>query len=802
MPTPEGDRRFCCIGCRQVYIMLSEAAGATDPAAFRRTDLFRRCQEMGIIPRSQEDLAGRTRTRRPPAESDSPGGPRPEGLALHLQIDGMWCPACAWVIEEIIGRRKGVLAAACNFSTDRLRVEYDPVRITPEQIREEIRRLGYGAAAHDEQDRDPGRQAEFVRFSVSAFLTMNVMMLSFALYSGFFTFLPPDAVENLSWPIFFMATAVLAYGGKTIFVRAVRAIPSGAFGMETLVGAGAASAYLYSVYNFAAGSVHLYFDTAAMLITLVLLGKLLERKAKDQVQQDLLTVFSLKPAKVRIVTEADPKGRYLPAESLTAGSLFRIQEGERAAADGRIVDGSGALDESSITGESAAVKKRTGERVVSGSRVLEGSFLVRAEATGADSVLGRMIRIMEAALAEKTPLEAKTDRMLRYLVPLILLLAAATGLGCLLAGKPTETAVIRAVTVMVIACPCALGIAVPLARVAGISLAGRRGILVREFSAFEEAEAVDAVVFDKTGTLTQGRWELLQIRPLAEHDEAALLSAAAGLEAGSEHPIALEIGRQARRRGVAPAEFSRVRAEETGISGRLGADTVRIGNRTFADPAGDGEAVWKNAAQAIDSARSMVYMTVGGRPAGLFVFGDRIREGSLPAARRLSADGYRLSVVSGDGPGATAAVASALGIKEVRGGATPDEKAAWVDAIRREGSRVAMVGDGVNDAPAMARADFGVAVHAGGALGGEAAHVTLMQSDPMQLVTFFHLSRRVNRKIQQNLVFSFLYNTISIPVAMAGLLTPLVAVTAMLCSSLTVIGNTLFLIRSRAKRNR
>ena len=327
LPTPEGGRRFCCIGCRQVFIMLTEAAGAADPAEFRRTDLFRRCQEMGIIPRRQEDLADRA--RRPPADPPPDDRGRPEGLTHHLHIEGMWCPACAWVIEEIVGRQKGVLSAACNFSTDRLRVVYDPVRIGPEQIREEIVRLGYGAAARDEQDGTPGRQAEFVRFAVSAFLTMNVMMLSFALYSGFFTFLSADAVASLSWPIVFMSTAVLAYGGKNIFLRVVRAVPSGAFGMETLVGAGAASAYLYSVYHFAAGSVHLYFDTATMLVTLVLLGKLLERKAKDRVQQDLLTVFSLKPAKVRIALPWRVRWSAKPCRSCPAGFWNTTMPGDR-----------------------------------------------------------------------------------------------------------------------------------------------------------------------------------------------------------------------------------------------------------------------------------------------------------------------------------------------------------------------------------------------------------------------------------------------------------------------------------------
>ena len=778
--------------------MLMEASGAEDPAAFRRTELYRRCLAAGIIPRSEDDLAAR-RSSPPPAMAEG-GQPAvdlsEDGLPLHLEIEGMWCPACAWVIEEILHRQKGIFSAACSFSTDRLRVDYDPVKTSPDRIREEIHRLGYRTETRDEDARHRGRQSDFVRFAFSAFFTMNVMMLSFALYSGFFTSLSAEGVGNLSWPIFFMATVVMVYGGRTIFQRAFRSLVTGLFGMETLVGAGAASAYLYSVYNFAAGSLHLYFDTASMLITLVLLGKLLERKAKDRVQQDLSTVFSLKPTKVRICTERDPGGRYLPAELLTVGNTFRVQEGERVAADGRILEGGGAVDESSITGESTAVNKRVGERIVSGSRVLEGDFRVRAEAVGDESVLGRMIRIMESALAEKTPLEARTDRTLRVLVPLILALAAATGLACLLTGKPAETAVIRAVTVMVIACPCALGIAIPLARVAGISLAARRGILVQEFSAFEEAEAVDAVVFDKTGTLTHGRWSLLEIDALADVPEETLLALAAGLEAGAEHPIAFEIRRQARRRGISAAAVTDVRQEEAGICGRHGSRTLRIGGRQYVDPEGSAAAQWKKAVEAIDSTRSMVYMTVGGRPAGVFIFGDRIRRGSLPAVRRLLQAGYRLSVVSGDGAVTTAAVAASVGIEDARGGASPADKAGWVKTLRQNGHRVAMVGDGINDAPALASADLGVAVHAGGTLGADTAHATLMQSDPLQLVTLLTLSRRVNRKIHQNLVFSFLYNTISIPVAMAGVLTPLVAVTAMLCSSLTVIGNTLFLIRN------
>jgi len=780
--------------------MLMEASGAADPAEFRRTEMYRRCVEMGIIPRDENDLAARDRggasgRQAPPAQSSPAAG----GLSLILQIEGMWCPACAWVIEEMLHRQGGVLKAACNFSTDRVRVDYDPVRTSPGRIQEAVKRIGYDSTLPDDASAKGRQKTEFVRFAVSAFLTMNVMMLSFALYSGFFTELPADEIAKLSWPLFLLATIVLFYGGWNIFQRAVRAVPSGAFGMETLVGAGAASAYLYSVFNAASGSLHLYFDTASMLITLVLLGKLLERRAKDRVQEDLNTVFSLKPAKVRICSDGRPRGRYLPADLLAEGDRFRVEAAEVAAADGRVLEGVATVDESSITGEPTGVQKRSGDRVVSGSRVLEGNLLIRAEAVGSDSVLGQMVRIMEAAVADKTPLETRTDRILRVLVPVVLLLAAATAAGCLIGGAAAETAVIRAVTVMVISCPCALGIAIPLARVAGISLAARRGILVTDFSVFEEAEVVDTVVFDKTGTLTEGRWSLLDVLVLDGWTETGLLALAAGSEAGSDHPVGLEILRQTAARQIDAEPVADHRIHPRGVSAVWRGRSVRIGALDFARPAGGFPALCEKGASTVDSLRSLVYMTVGDRPAGVLIFGDRIREGSRFAVRRLTDKGYSLRIVSGDGVNTTAAVAESLGITQASGAMTPAQKAELIRCLRHEGHRVAMVGDGVNDAPALATADLGVAVHAGGALGAEAAQVTLMQSDPAQMETFLGLAGRVNRKIHQNLAFTFLYNVIAIPVAMSGLLSPLVAVTAMLCSSLSVIGNTLLMIRGAGR---
>lgn len=774
--------------------MLMEAADTTDPSTFRETDLFRQAQHLGIVPRTAADLARLNRA----AETDErPGPPGREGaLHLHLTVRDMWCPACAWVIEETLKKQGGVLDVSCNFSTDRIRVAYRAPGTSPDRIRREIERLGYGVSEPGEAAQARESRSEFIRFGISAFLTLNVMMLSFSLYSGFFSRLPADAVSKISWPIFVMATGVLIYGGQKIFQKAVMGIPSGAFGMETLVGAGALCAYLYSTVNLLAGNIHLYFDTASMLITLVLLGKTIERRAKDRVQEDLDSFFSLKPTKVRVCTESEPAGRYVSADALRPGDLFRVEETETVAADGLVVEGEAMMDESSLTGEARLARRRVGDRIRSGTGLIHGGVKVRAEAVGNDAVLGQMIGIMERALGGKTALEGKTDRVLQWLVPLIMILALTTGLVCLFLGFSLEQAVIRAVTVMVISCPCALGIAIPLARVAGISMAGKRGILVRDFSAFERAESIDAVVFDKTGTLTRGRWETVRIIPIGGLPEAELLALAAGVEADSDHFIAAAIRESARIRGIGPTPLDAVQVFENGVTGRRSGEAIRVGSRDFLGTEYEKYSeTWQGTISDIDSALSMVYMTIGHHPGGVLVFGDSLRPGAASAIRRLRAGGCRTAVVSGDGEKATRAVGDALGVDSATGGLLPSDKASWIVGWQGEGSRVAMVGDGVNDGPALAQSDLGIAVYSGGRLGQAAADITLMRSDPEQVVDFFSMAKRVNRKIDQNLVCSFVYNVVSIPVAMGGVLTPLVAVTAMLFSSLSVIGNTLLLVR-------
>ena len=358
--------------------MLMEAADAPDPARFRETDLFRNCQALGIIPTTEADIPAAAPAPEP-SEADLPNNTdTPDDfLTLQLRIDGMWCPACAWVIEAALKGREGVRDVSCNFSTDRIACAYSPRLTTPDAITGVIGRLGYRAARPGASVAAMERKKDLVRFGVSALLTMNVMMLSFGLYAGFFSQFSRETIRNLSWPLFIMAGIVLFYGGYPIYRRALSGLFAAAVGMETLITLGAFSAFFYSVANLIAGGIHLYFDTASMLITLVLLGKAIEGRAKEEIRQGLEAILSLRPAKARICTEGFPGGRYMAAEGLRKGDVFRVAEGETVPADGVVLTGGGLMDESSLTGEARPVARKVGDRIRSGVRALQGDLMPR-----------------------------------------------------------------------------------------------------------------------------------------------------------------------------------------------------------------------------------------------------------------------------------------------------------------------------------------------------------------------------------------------------------------------------------------
>ena len=801
---------FCCLGCRQVFNILFEAAGAADPAAFKETDLFKICREKGIIPKSETELAVRSQAieEQEMVSVDHPSSEplhvktddaSRQFLSLTLKIENMWCPACAWLIDETLQKLKGISQAQCNFSTDRLRLTYDPTATSPDRIMVALKKMGYQASIPGETREASERRREFIRFAVSAFLTINVMMLSYALYTGFFTELSAENAAKISWPMFFMAAAVLIYGGYDFYKKALAGLRNAAFSMETLIITGALSAFSYSTYSLFTGSIHLYFDTACMLIALVLLGKTLERRAKGKVLEDLENFFALMPSKVRICSDHFPDGRYAAIDQLAEGDLFRVAENEIVPADGTIRSGSGAVEESSLTGEPVPIVKKPGDFIRSGARIQQGSFIIKAEKVGKDATLGQMMQIIENTLLTKMPVEGKTDVILQWFVPFILVTAATTAMACRLMGLSLATSILRAVTVMVISCPCALGIAIPLARVAGISIAGKKGILVRNFNAFETAGRIASIVFDKTGTITHGNWTLQGIIAHAPFDEKRVLELAAGLEQNSDHFIGKEILRQAQKRNIEPAEPSEIQTLENGLTGCFGDEIVRIGSADFLkNMTGKFNERPEADASQKESASSCVYMSIGERPAAVFVFGDRIRSGAAATIEKLRSLGFQLALVSGDSTDTTRAVAKDVGIQDAYGGQMPNDKVAVVKAMQRVNPAVAMIGDGINDAPALVQADLSLAVHSGANLGEEVADVTLMRAEPEQLIDFLIFAGAVNKKIHQNLVFTFAYNVLSIPLAMMGLVTPLVAVSAMLLSSTSVIGNTLMLVRKHS----
>ena len=801
---------FCCLGCRQVFNILIEATDSADPAAFKKTDLFKQCLEKGIIPAFEAELAGRpgsttaedivSSDRLPGDPAQTPSEPMSsQFLALTLKIRNMWCPACAWLIDESLKKAPGISQSRCNFSTDRLHVTYKPVRTSPDRIIAAIKKLGYQAAVPGESREAVERKKEFFRFAVSAFLTANVMMLSFALYSGFFTQLTANTITKLSWPAFIMAGIVLAYGGYEFYKKAWAGITNASFSMETLIIIGALSAYAYSTYNFFTASIHLYYDTASMLITLVLLGKTLERRAKGKVLEDLENFFALMPTKVRICSHHFPDGRYAAVEQLAEGDIFRVTETELIPADGRILTGNGAVEESSLTGEPLPITKKPGDFIRSGARVQQGSFKIKAAKVGNDSTLGQMMQIIEKTLLTKMPIEGKTDVILQWFVPVILVLAAATGIVCRFMGLSLETSILRAVTVMVISCPCALGIAIPLARVAGISIAGKKGVLVRDFNAFEMAQRITAVIFDKTGTVTRGNWTLQEIIAFAPFDEDRAFEMAAGLEKNSDHFIGREIMRQAHRKNIQPAAVDDIRTEENGVIGHIDGNMIKIGSADFLhDTLSDFKLPSGSGHLQREPKYSYVFMSSADQPVAIFVFGDTIRNGTRATVDKLLNRGFQVALVSGDGNETTRAIAKDIGIHDAYGGQMPNDKVAIVKTLQDQNHAVAMVGDGINDAPALIQADLSLAVHSGAHLGEEVADVTLMRAEPEQVIDFLIFAGAVNRKISQNLIFTFAYNVISIPMAIGGLLTPLVAVSAMLLSSISVIGNTLMLVRKHS----
>ena len=783
----EGPHRFCCPGCRQVFLILSDTTGDL-PVDFRQTEIYRACMEAGII---RGNRAGDQEKARSEAEPNMPA------LELSFSATGMWCPACAWLIEEVLKRTPGALQPRVSFFSDTVRLRYLPHIVTPKEIMSHVEKLGYHASASGENvNQDKSKRDLLVRLGVSAILTMNAMMLSCALYFGFLHDLTPIMVAYFSYPLLAMAAPVVFYGGMPILRRAWAGARLGSTSMDTLVAVGMLAAFSYSVIQVIRGSIHLYFDTAAMLVTIVLLGRYIEMHARERVLSSV-ALEEISPQKVRLA--GGLTGQWVGSDTVKPGDLFIVQSNERIPLDGLIARGSGLLDQSVITGEPVPMAKSAGEQVMAGSLLIDGKLEIEATRSARDGSLRQMADLMASALDGKNSGEQLADSVSRLFVPAVIAVTGVTGFTMWFFNLPAHEILLRCLTMLLISCPCALGIAAPLVKVAVIGLGRTKGLLIRNPEALGRIADLDTMVLDKTGTMTEGAFMLRRVI-CKKAGEREVLSRIAAIEAKSPHFLARELMRRTLELGLSVEEASAVHEfEGLGVTGIVGGKTVFAGNRRLLSlcnaklPA----SIEEQAAGHEHSGMTVVFFGWGGSVLGFFVFGDRIRQGAVELVEWLLKRGMKVLLLSGDGHATTKAVAYSLGIKDFLGQAAPREKAEIIRKLQDERHKVGMVGDGVNDAGALAQADVGFAIGTGRDIMKEASDLVIPSERLSVIMDAFVLSRVSIRTVRQNLCFAFLYNAIAIPVAAAGLLNPLMAVMAMFMSSLTVIGNALRITRKR-----
>jgi len=721
-----------------------------------------------------------------------PAGSR---ASLDLDITGMTCASCVARVERALRRVPGVLGAEVNLATNRARVIHEQGSADAAGLAAAVRRAGFDAhpAAAIDAARDPAPQRrELVHLAAAAVLSAP-LLAGMAGHAAGLPWMLPDWVQAG------LATVVQAWLGARFYVAGWKALRAGAANMDLLVALGTSAAWGLSTWNLLTappGAMPaLYYESSAVLITFILLGKWLETRAVGQTATALRALAGLRPDTARL-----RGGATIPTGQVVVGDEVAVRPGERVPVDGVVLEGSGSIDASMLTGESLPVETDPGATVAGGTILSDGALVLRVTAVGAETVLARIVRLVEGAQASKPPIQRQVDRVSAVFVPAVLAMALLTFLGWWAAGAGVAAALLTAVAVLVIACPCALGLATPAAIMAGTGAAARRGILIRDAAALERARAVTLVAFDKTGTLTEGRPDLVAIVPAAGLTETAVLRLATALQANSEHPLAEAI----RRRAVAAPAAENFRAlPGRGVAATVEAVPLLLGSRRLLDEAGIAPGVLDAAAAALEAqGRTVSWLAETApapRPLGLLAFGEAPRAGAREAVATLRRAGIDIVLLTGDSRGAANAIAATLGIDRVVAEVLPEDKAGQVAALRRQGAVVAMVGDGVNDAPALAAADVGLAMGTGTDVAMATAGITLMRGDPALVPQALDIARRTHRTIRQGLFWAFAYNAIGIPLAAAGLLSPVVAGAAMALSSVSVVTNALRLRRWGAK---
>ena len=721
--------------------------------------------------------------------------------AQSYKISGMSCAACSARIEKALRRTKGIKTANVNLATNSMMVEFEEEVITSEQIINAVEKTGYKAFLHADLSQDQKRKIEkreynnlLIRFVVSAVFSLPLLSVMFVHMAGGGHFLNQPIFLYLQ---FIFATIVQFGTGWTFYTGAYKAIKYKSLNMDVLVALGTTAAYALSIYNMVIylingnhGDIDLYFESSSIIITLVFLGKFLEHRAKSRTSDALKQLMSFQAKSARIITNEGIELE-VPVDNIKEGDLLLAKPGEKIAVDGIIEKGTTSLDESMLTGESIPVDKAPSDKVFGGTINLTGAVSYRAQKVGGDTVFSKIIELVEQAQGKKAPIQKIADKVSGVFVPAVLGIALLTFLiSIFMIGF--ESALIHSVSVLVIACPCALGLATPTAIMVGTGSAARRGILYKGGDILERAHNIQIVVFDKTGTITEGKPQVKEIVKIGK-DQSHIMDYIMSVEMQSEHPLAHAIVEKAKSldaKFIQPDNFSSIAGR--GVKAQINGINVLAGNLAFMK---ENNVEVENYTEYVQKGGTAVYMSEDNILTAVFLITDTIKENAKTAIQELNSEGVRTVMLTGDTSHAAKLTAEEVGISDYIAEVLPAQKEEQIKNLKSEGKVVAMVGDGINDAPSLASADIGFAMGTGTDVAIEAGDITLLHGDLKKVADAIHISKRTITKIKQNLFWAFIYNIIGIPLAAFGILNPMIAGAAMALSSVSVVTNSLLLKR-------
>ncbi|WHH61530.1 heavy metal translocating P-type ATPase [Petroclostridium sp. X23] len=742
--------------------------------------------------------------------------------AIAIPIEGMTCAACAKAIERVVGKLEGVESVAVNFATEKANVQYDPQQTRLSEIKQSISKAGYRALeieANSKVDEDKERKGKEIRtlwtkFIVSAVFSIPLLYIAMAPMLPWISLPIPEWLEPMHYPMRYALvelalTIPVVIAGYRFYTVGFKAIIRRNPNMDSLIAMGTSAAIIYSIYSIyrisMGESMHvddLYFETAGVIITLILLGKSLEAVSKGRTSEAIKKLMGLAPKTALIIQ--DGKEIEIPIEEVEAGDIILVRPGQKIPVDGEVIEGNTSIDESMLTGESIPVEKKPGDKVIGASINKNGSIKFKATKVGSDTALAQIIKLVEDAQGSKAPIAQMADIVSGYFVPVVFIIAVVSALAWYFTGQSEVFALTIFIAVLVIACPCALGLATPTAIMVGTGKGAEYGVLIKGGEALESTYKIQTIVFDKTGTITEGRPEVTDIVTTGIADKQKLLQLAASAEKGSEHPLGEAIVRGADKENLTILKMDRFAAiPGHGIEVELDGKVMYLGNRKLMLEKNIELSKLENESDRLASeGKTPMYIAIDNQLAGIIAVADVVKESSARAIKKLHEMGIEVAMITGDNRRTAEAIAKQVGIDRVLAEVLPQDKASEVKKLQGEGKKVAMVGDGINDAPALAQADIGIAIGSGTDVAMESADIVLMKSDLMDVPTAIQLSKSTITNIKQNLFWAFAYNTAGIPLA-AGILyafggpklNPIFAAAAMSLSSVSVLANALRLKR-------